>query len=248
MYNVCITPANKLYAKALFMIDNTLSAPLRIAVLFSGPSRGSNLQALLDACAAGEIAGRVALVIGTRVDAPALESARAADTAAVVVSPRKYENDEAGYAEALLRQLRRYDIDLICLTGYMRKLPPPVIAAFPMRVMNVHPALLPLFGGRGMFGEHVHRAVLESGMKVAGCTVHFVDEQYDTGPIIVQFAVPVLDDDTPQTLAARILPEEHRAFVQAVRLYAQGRLRISGRRVTIVPSTPPITQQVESEV
>src|SRR5579871_6891422 len=197
------------------MIDDmaTHSAePLRIAVLFSGPSRGSNLQALLDACAAGQIAGRIILVIGTRADAPALDRARVGGAATVVVSPRKYADDEAAYAEALLRQLRRHDVGLICLAGYMRRLPPSMIAAYPLRVMNVHPALLPLFGGRGMFGEHVHHAVIESGMKVSGCTIHFVDEEYDTGPIIVQSAVPVLDEDTPQSLAARILPEEHRAY------------------------------------
>ena len=188
----------------------------------------------MDACAVGQIAGRIVVVIGTRADAPALERARAGGAAVVVVSPRKYEGDAAAYGEALLRQLRRHDVSLVCLAGYMLRLPPAVVAAYPLRVMNVHPALLPLFGGRGMYGEHVHRAVLESGMKVSGCTVHFVDEQYDTGPIIVQSAVPVLDEDTPQSLAARILPEEHRAYVEAVRAFAAGRLRIQGRRVLIV--------------
>ena len=102
--------------------------------------------------------------------------------------------------------------------------------------MNIHPALLPLFGGQGMFGEHVHAAAIESGMKVSGCTVHFVDEQYDTGPIIVQSAVPILDDDTPATLASRILPEEHRAYVRAVKWFAEGRLQIEGQRVRLKPS------------
>ena len=107
------------------------------------------------------------------------------------------------------------------------------MAAYRGHILNVHPALLPLFGGRGMYGEHVHQAVLDSGMKVSGCTVHFVDEQYDTGPIILQTAVPVEDDDTPQSLAARILPNEHQTYKQAVRLFAEGRLRIEGRRVFI---------------
>lgn len=213
----------------------TPNQPLRIAALVSGPSRGSNLQALLDACASGEIKGRVALVIGTRSDAPALERARAGGAVTTVASPRKYEGDEAGYARVLLRLLKQHDVNLICLTGYMRRLPPEVISAFPQRILNVHPALLPLFGGQGMYGEHVHRAVLESGMKVSGCTVHFVDEQYDEGPILVQNAVPVLDDDTPQSLAARILPEEHGAYVRAVRLVAEGRLRIEGKRVIADP-------------
>jgi phosphoribosylglycinamide formyltransferase-1 len=220
------------------MIKTDSIAPLRIAVLLSGPSRGSNLQALLTACRDDQIAGRIAAVIGTRADAPALERARAGGAAAVVVSPRKYEGDESAYGEALLRQLRRFDVGLICLAGYMLRLPPAVVAAYPLRVMNVHPALLPLFGGRGMYGERVHQAVLESGMKVSGCTVHFVDEQYDTGPIIVQSAIPVLDDDTPQSLAARVLPEEHRAYIQAVRAFAEGRLRVDGRRVFMAASLP----------
>lgn len=209
--------------------------PLQIATLVSGKGRGTNLGALLAACASGQIPGRIAVVIGTRSDAPALERAREAGVDTVVFSPRKYEEDEAGYAEALLRALKRHNVGLICLAGYMRKLPLSVIAAYRGRIMNVHAALLPLFGGQGMYGEHVHRAVLESGVKVSGCTVHFVDEQYDTGPIIVQTAVPVLDADTPETLAARVLPEEHRAYVQAVQLFAQGRLRLEGRRVRVLP-------------
>ena len=174
--------------------------------MVSGQGRGSNLQALLNACASGEIAGKISVVIGTRKEAPALERARAAGVPTGVVSPRKYAEDEAGYAETLMRILTRYQVELICLAGYMRMLPPPVLAAYPHRIVNTHPALLPLFGGQGMFGEHVHQAVIESGMKVAGCTVHFVDEEYDTGPIIVQSVVPVLSQDTPETLAKRLLP------------------------------------------
>ncbi len=210
--------------------------PLQIAVLVSGHGRGTNLGALLDACASGQIAGHIAVVIGTRADAPALERARAAGARTVVVSPRKYAENEAGYADALLRVLAAHHTGLICLAGYMRKLPSQVVTAYRGRIMNVHAALLPLFGGHGMYGEHVHRAVLESGMKVSGCTVHFVDEQYDTGPIILQTAVPVLDTDTPETLAARVLPEEHRVYVRAVQLFAEGRLRIEGRRVFVLPS------------
>ncbi|HZP81410.1 MAG TPA: phosphoribosylglycinamide formyltransferase [Chthonomonadaceae bacterium] len=215
--------------------EGASAAPLQIAVLVSGKGRGTNLGALLAACASGQIPGRIAVVIGTRADAPAMERAREAGVDAVVLSPRKYEDDEAGYADALLRALQRRNVGLICLAGYMRKLPLPVIEAYRGRIMNVHAALLPLFGGQGMYGEHVHRAVLESGMKVSGCTVHFVDEQYDTGPIIVQTAVPVLEEDTPETLAARVLPEEHRAYVRAVQLFAQGRLRLEGRRVRVLP-------------
>lgn len=216
------------------MNENRYQPLLNIGVLVSGHGRGSNLQAILDASACGEIPGRVAVVIGTRRDAPALERARNAGVPAVVHSPRKYEGDAAAYGEALLATLRRYAVDLICLAGYMRLLPPSVVESYRGRIMNIHPALLPLFGGRGMYGEHVHRAVLESGMKVSGCTVHFVDEQYDAGPIVLQRTVPVLEDDTPQTLAARVLEQEHRAYAEAIRLFAEGRLQLEGRRVRVL--------------
>ncbi len=212
-------------------MSDAVSPPLAIAAIVSGQGRGTNVQALMDACAGGEIAARMGVVIATRSDAPVLERARAMQVPTSVVSPRKYQDDEAGYADALHSVLARHGIGLICLAGYMRRLPPPIVTAYAGRIMNVHPALLPLFGGRGMYGEHVHQAVLDSGMKVSGCTVHFVDEHYDTGPIILQTAVPVEDDDTPQTLAARILPCEHQAYARAVQLFAQGRLRIEGRRV-----------------
>jgi len=217
------------------MIDSTPVAPLQIACLVSGPSRGSNLKALIDACSSGEIPAQVALVIGTRADAPALEIARAAGAHTSVISPRKYASDEAAYAETILSRLRRHDIGLICLTGFLRQLPVAIVAAFTNRIMNVHPALLPLFGGRGMYGENVHQAVLDSGMKVSGCTVHFVDEQYDAGPIIAQVAVPVQDNDTPASLSARILPEEHDVYVRAVKLFAEGRLCVKNRRVMVWP-------------
>lgn len=207
------------------------AGPISIAAMVSGHGRGSNLAALLAACADGRIDGRFCIVIGTRSDAPALERARAAGVPTAVVSPRKYEGDEDGYANALLRILERSKTTLICLAGYMRKLPDAVVRAYPGQIMNVHPALLPLFGGQGMFGEHVHRAALESGMKVSGCTVHFVDSEYDSGPIIVQIPVLIEDNDTVGVLAARVLAAEHEAYVRAVQLYASRRLRIVGRRV-----------------
>jgi len=210
------------------------SKQLSIGVLVSGHGRGSNLQSIIDACTTGEIPGVVSVVIGTRADAPAMDRARSAGADAVVVSPRKYAEDDAGYGAALLRILRKRDVGLICLAGYMRILPQDVVDEYRGRIMNVHPGLLPLFGGKGMYGEHVHKAVIDSGMKVSGCTVHFVDEHYDSGPIILQTAVPVMEGDTPSTLAARVLPLEHRTYAQAIRLFALGRLRIDGRRVEIV--------------
>lgn len=207
--------------------------PIRIAVLVSGHGRGSNMAALIDACQRGEIAGEVVLVIGTRLEAPALQRAAEKGVPTCVLSPRGLDDDQ--YAQRLLQRLNEARVDLICLAGYMRLLPAPVVRAYAGRVMNIHPALLPLFGGKGMYGEHVHRAVLESGMKVSGCTVHFVDEHYDTGPIIVQRCVPVEEDDTWESLAARVLEQEHQAYVQAVKLFAEGRLRIEGRRVRVLP-------------
>ena len=214
-------------------MNNVAPSPLAIAAMVSGQGRGTNVQSLLDACASGEIPARMGVVIGTRSDALALERARKMGVATAVVSPRKYEGNEAAYGGVLLGMLARHNVELLCLAGYMRRLPSAIVSAYAGRIMNVHPALLPLFGGHGMYGEHVHQAVLDSGMKVSGCTVHFVDEQYDTGPIILQTAVPVEEEDTPQTLAARILPCEHQTYIHAVRLFAEGRLRIDGRRVFI---------------
>lgn len=207
----------------------------RIAVLVSGHSRGSNLQAIMDACRSGELKAAVCIVIATRRDAPALARAAQAGCPTAVVSPKKYDNDDHAYGEALLAVLKNARAEIICLAGYMRRLPPVVLAAFPQRVLNVHPALLPLFGGKGMFGEHVHRAVLESGMKVSGCTVHLVDEEYDHGPILLQETVPVHDDDTWETLAARVLPVEHATYVRAIKLVAEGRVRVEGNRTFILP-------------
>jgi formyltetrahydrofolate-dependent phosphoribosylglycinamide formyltransferase len=204
--------------------DSTNNGRVRIAVLVSGHGRGSNLSAIHEACESGEICGDLVLVVGTRQNAPAILKAQQAGICTVVVSPRKYDGDESGYESALLRALATQRPQLICLAGYMRMLPTAVLAEYRGRVMNIHAALLPLFGGRGMYGDNVHRAVIESGMKVSGCTVHFVDENYDSGPIIIQSAVPVLDSDTPGTLAARVLVVEHKSYVRAVKLFADGRL------------------------
>lgn len=180
------------------------------------------MQALIDACSAGELDASVVAAIGTRSDSPALERARAAGVPVSVVSPRKYTEPHA-YAAALAGVLRRRDAGLICLCGYMRLLPEAVVNAYRGRILNVHPALLPAFGGRGMYGLEVHRAVIESGARISGCTVHLVDLQYDTGPIVVQRAVAVLKNDTPETLARRVLPEEHAAYVDAVKAVISGR-------------------------
>jgi phosphoribosylglycinamide formyltransferase-1 len=199
------------------------SVPLVLGVLASG--RGSNLQAILDAIDAGRCPARVAVVVSDRKDAPALERARRAGAKAVHLDPRAYP-DRVAFDDAVAEVLRQHGTELVCLAGYMRVLSAEFVRRFPGRILNVHPALLPAFPGL-----HAQRRALEHGVKIAGATVHFVDEGVDTGPIVLQEAVPVLDDDTEDTLAARILVEEHRLYPEAIRLYAEGRLRLAGRRV-----------------
>lgn len=203
--------------------------------MVSGHGRGSNLQTIVDACRDGRVNGRVAVVIGVKDEVPAMDRARSAGVPTIEAKPKDYETDEA-YGVRLLEILGEYSVDLICLAGYMRILPPAVVSAFRWRIMNTHAALIPSFCGKGMYGEHVHKAVIEYGAKISGCTIHLVDEQYDTGPIIIQKAVPVEEFDTPETLAARILPNEHAAYVEAIQLFAQGRLQVEGRRVHILPA------------
>jgi phosphoribosylglycinamide formyltransferase-1 len=206
----------------------------RIGILLSGHGRGTNMQALIDASREGRLPADIALVVSTSPGAPALERAEESGVPAHLLSAKRYPMQEALDA-ALIQAFEEARVDLICLAGYMRLLGPAFLAHFPGRVMNVHPGLLPAFGGQGFYGRRVHEAVLESGAKITGVTVHFVDEEYDHGPIILQRAVPVEEDDTPETLAARVLTEEHRAYPEAARLFAEGRLRIEGRRVRVLP-------------
>lgn len=203
----------------------------RIVILVSGKGRGTNMEAIIRACQSGIIPhSKVVLVVGTRSDAPALQKAEQFGVPTAVVSPCEFPDDEA-YGDALLWVLQRVQPDLICLAGYMRLLPARVVRAYPARIMNIHPALLPQFGGKGMYGLRVHEAVLRSGARETGCTVHFVDEQYDTGPIILQRTVPVLEGDTPETLAQRLLPVEHATYVEAVRRFVAGEIPLSGVRI-----------------
>jgi phosphoribosylglycinamide formyltransferase-1 len=206
---------------------------IRLGVLASGS--GTNLQALLDACAAGTVDARAAVVVSNVPGAGALARAEHAGVPAVVL-PSKGVTDRQGYDRALRDALRAHEVDLVCLAGYMRLVTPELLRAFGPtaatrgcpRVMNIHPGLLPAFPGL-----HAVRQALAYGARLAGCTVHFVDEGTDTGPIIAQAAVPVLPDDTEQGLAARILKQEHRLYPQAVQWFAQGRLSLSGRTVRV---------------
>ena len=207
---------------------------INIAVMVSGHGRGSNMQAIIDACGDGRIDGQVAVVIGTRDDAPAMDRARLQDIGTIEVNPKLF-NDDDEYGRKLLNTLTKYKIDLICLAGYMRMLPSMLISAYRYSIMNIHPALLPAFCGKGMYSQNVHNAVLTYGAKVSGCTVHFVDEEYDTGPIIIQKVAFVKEGDTIETLAARILIQEHIAYPEAIQLFAKNRLHTEGRIVHVLP-------------
>ena len=198
---------------------------LNIGVLVSGS--GSNLQSIIDACASGQIKGRVVCVISNKADAFGLERARRAGIPALHLDHRAYTGREA-YDEALVATLREFDVELVALAGFMRIITPVLLESFPNAVLNIHPALLPSFPGL-----HAQRQALEHGVKISGCTVHFVDCGCDTGPIIIQSAVPVLDDDSEETLCARILKEEHRIYPEAIALFAEGRLSLNGRTVRV---------------
>ena len=203
----------------------TRAERLRVGVLASG--RGSNLQALLDACARPDFPARIVVVLSDRERAQALDRARAGGVEALWVNPKDYADREA-FDRALVQEFEARRVELACHAGFMRILSPVYMRAFTGRALNIHPSLLPAFPGL-----HAPRQAVEHGAKVSGATVHFADEGVDTGPIVLQAAVPVLPDDTEETLAARILVEEHRLFPEAVRLFAEGRLAITGRRVTI---------------
>ncbi len=209
------------------------SRTLPLGVLASG--RGSNLQAILDAIAQGRLSATVVLVAGDRDDVQALERARAAGIPCVVVSPKHFPTRDAYDAE-IARRLREAGAEVVVLAGYMRIVTNRLLHAFPQRVINIHPSLLPAFPGL-----HAQRQALAHGVKVSGCTAHFVDEAVDSGAIILQAAVPVLEDDTETSLAERILAEEHRILPQALQLYAEGRLSIQGRRVFIAPAAHALT-------
>lgn len=201
---------------------------LRLAMLLSGS--GSTLQNFVERIASGALPARIEVVLASRADVLGLERARSAGIPAVAV-PRKDYSDTDAFNDALHGQLAPYRPDLVLLAGFLS--PFQMRGTYGGRVMNVHPALIPAFSGKGFYGHHVHEAVLAAGVRLTGCTVHFADDEYDHGPIILQRTVPVLDDDTPETLAARVQLVEREAYPEAVRLYAEGRLRVEGRRVRI---------------
>ncbi len=197
----------------------------RIGVLLSG--RGSNFEALADSVAAGRIPNaEIAIVISNRENAPGIEKARARDIPAQVIPSRGLERE--AYDKLVIAALEERKVDLVCLAGYMRLLSPAFVTAYRGRILNIHPSLLPAFPGL-----ESQRQAIEHGAKFSGCTVHFVDENLDAGPIILQAAVPIHDDDTPETLSERVLKEEHRIYTEAVRIVLEGRYRMEGRRVLL---------------
>jgi len=207
---------------------------LRVAVLASG--RGSNLQAVIDAIEAGTVQAKLVAVISNKQEAPALERARRHGLSGLFVDPKPHAgrpDSREAYDLALLDVLRRHDVELVLLAGYMKIVTRVLVEAFANRMMNIHPSLLPSFPGLD-----VQKKAIEWGCKLAGCTVHFVTDGVDEGPIILQAAVPILDGDTPDTLAARILQQEHKIYPRAVQLFAEGRLRVEGRRVFIEAGKP----------
>jgi len=202
-----------------------MTAPLQLGVLASGS--GSNLQSILDACGKRRIPARVAAVICNVPGAKALDRAREAGVESVLLSHQQFARREE-YDARLVEELRSRGVQLVCLAGFMRMVTPVFLSAFPQRVLNIHPSLLPAFPGM-----HAVRQALQAGVRVSGCTVHIVDEGTDTGPILIQAAVPVQDGDTEETLAARILAHEHRIYPRAIQLVAEGRVEVQGRKVRI---------------
>ena len=210
------------------------SSPLRVAVLASG--RGSNLQAIIDAIEAGQVQAQVVAVISNKKDAVALDRARKHGLPELFVDPKPFAgqpDSREAYDRVLLEVLQQQHVELVLLAGYMKIVTAVLVNAFANRMMNIHPSLLPSFPGL-----EAQKKAIDWGCKLAGCTVHFVTEGVDEGPIIVQAAVPVLDSDTSEALAARILEQEHKIYPQAVQLFAEGRLKVNGRQVQIAGAKP----------
>jgi phosphoribosylglycinamide formyltransferase-1 len=207
----------------------SMSAMPNIAIFASG--NGSNFQALLDRKSEGLLQVTFALMIGNNSKSAAFDRARQYNIPAIHLAPSHFPSEQR-YSEQLLETLTTHQINLIVLAGYMKKIPPVVVKAFHNRIVNIHPGLLPAFGGQGMHGIHVHQAVLDYGAKVSGITIHFIDEEYDHGPVILQETIPVLDDDDASSLAARVLSLEHAHYWRVIEAIAQGRLTLDGRKVS----------------
>jgi len=215
--------------------------PLHIGVIASG--RGSNFQSILNEIEQGRLHAKVRILIVDNPDAFAIERAKKHGIECLVILPKEFSTKDEFYS-TITDELKRREVGLVVLAGFMRIVGTPLINEFPNRIMNIHPALLPSFPGL-----HGHAQAIDYGVKISGCTVHFVDKGMDTGPIIIQAAVPVYDTDTEETLSERILKLEHRIYPEAIRLFSENRLKVEGRRVKIIGSTssddflvnPPVT-------
>jgi phosphoribosylglycinamide formyltransferase-1 len=217
------------------MSRQTDPGKLRIGVLASG--RGSNLQAIIEAIEAGRLQATIAVVLSNKKDAPALERARRHGIPDIFLDPKPFAgqaDSRDAYDRAILDILTKHEVQLVILAGYMKIVTPVLIHAYENRMMNIHPSLLPAFPGLD-----VQKKALDWGVKIAGCTVHFVTEGVDEGPIIIQASVPVLPGDTADTLSARILVEEHKIYPKAIQLYAEGRLKVEDRRVVVAGAPGP---------
>ena len=204
---------------------------LKLGVLASG--RGSNFQSIIDAIASGSLKAEIAVLVTDNASAFAIERAKKNNIDYLVIKPGGYASKDDFFSK-IAGELRKRDVGLVVLAGFMRIVGKPLIDAFPRMIMNIHPALLPSFPGL-----HGQRQAIEYGVKISGCTVHFVDEGTDTGPVIIQSAVPVFQDDTEETLSERILRLEHRIYPEAIRLYSEGRIELEGRRTRIKGYTAP---------
>jgi len=203
---------------------------LKIGVLASG--RGSNFQSIIDQIKSKRLKAEIGLLITDNPSAFAIERAKAHSIEYLVITPKKYSSRDDFFIKTA-NELKKRDVELVVLAGFMRIVRKPLIDAFPNRIMNIHPALLPAFPGL-----HGQKQAIEHGVKISGCTVHFVDEGMDTGPIIIQAAVPILQEDTEETLSERILRYEHKIYPEAIRLFSEGRIKVEGRKVIIRGYTP----------
>ncbi|MGD1046601.1 MAG: phosphoribosylglycinamide formyltransferase [Bacteroidota bacterium] len=203
---------------------------MNIAVFASG--RGSNFQAILNAIDAGFLPARIVVLISNKSDAGAMEIARTHNISIKHLSQKMFSSEEA-LADAMLEVLEENHAEFIALAGYLKKIPTQVIRQYRNRIVNIHPALLPSFGGEGMYGHRVHQAIIASGEKISGATVHLVNEEYDQGPIILQKTITVAQDDTPDSLAAKVLKIEHEIFPLVLKAFAEGRVSVEGRKAWI---------------
>lgn len=203
--------------------------PAKIGVLVSGESKGTNFQAILDAINRGDLTARVALLVSTSETHGAVSRARDANIKTLILPAKNISREDwdSRVADALYEE----GASIVALAGYLRFVSSTLLEAFPGRVLNVHPSLLPSFGGQGMFGARVHRAVLEHGCKISGCTVHLLDERYDTGPILEQSSVVIAEDETPDSLALKVQKEEHRIYPRCLQAMIENRIFVEGRRV-----------------